>query len=463
MNSPQEPSMTGDMYLIFAGGFMALLTLFVLLSTGSFVAVILLWIIIAIVIGVLVYYGFIDLAGILDAIMPPKGETPTPPTTLVSLAGNPLRRSEVFHISDNQFTYDEAPAVCAAYGASLATLEQVIDAYNGGAEWCGYGWSAGGMALFPTQKSTWTELQREVDPGKRTACGRPGVNGGYFDPMSKFGVNCYGFKPQGTVELPQPVPGTDSEKFRRMVNQFKSMIASLNLSPFSRQAWSGNEVSVGKYGSQFSQNLGQLGTTKESFESTPVADPAYIEQLGASRIAAPVGLLGATGPQGPQGPKGDMGSAGPQGPQGERGPQGAQGLRGAEGAASTIPGPRGPEGRMGPTGPQGIPGQAAAAGAPGPMGPTGPRGLQGPQGTPGAPGVPGTVGPTGPVGAVPRTPTFDGLNIGSWSIVPRVIDGGKSRDLVFSEGGDPRAVIREDDNYGGQLWLGRGANWKKFD
>jgi hypothetical protein len=67
----------------------------------------------------------------------------------------------------------------------LASLEQVIEAYNSGAEWCGYGWTAGGMALYPTQKKTWEELQREVDPGKRTACGRPGVNGGYFDPIAQ--------------------------------------------------------------------------------------------------------------------------------------------------------------------------------------------------------------------------------------------------------------------------------------
>jgi hypothetical protein len=107
--------------------------------------------------------------------------------------------SEVFHISDNKFTYDDAPAVCAAYDAQLATLEQILDAYNHGAEWYGYGWSAGGMALYPTQKGTWDALQNEADQKKRTACGRPGVNGGYFDPSLKFGVNCFGFKPKAAL------------------------------------------------------------------------------------------------------------------------------------------------------------------------------------------------------------------------------------------------------------------------
>ena len=467
MDPPQEPSMTGDMYLIFAGGFMVLLTLFVLLSTGSFAAVIVLWIIIAIVVAVLVYYQFIDLGAIVDSLFPPKADAPPPLTTLTSLAGNPLRRSEVFYVSDNQFTYDEAPAVCAAYGGVLATLEQVIDAYNGGAEWCGYGWSAGGMALFPTQKTTWTELQREVDPGKRTACGRPGVNGGYFDPKSKFGVNCYGFKPQGTIELPQPAPGTDTEKFRRMVNQFKSMLASLNLSPFSRQVWSGNEVTIEKYGSQFER--GSLGPIREHNTNPPVADPAYIEQLGASRIAAPIGLLGATGPQGIQGLQGETGSEGPTGPRGLGGIEGRQGLQGPQGlqgAASTVPGP---EGRMGPTGPRGFRGEAgtaAAAGATGPegrVGPTGPQGREGRAGTAGTPGATGPQGTPGSAGVVPRNATFDKLNIGSWSIFAQGPNAAGEKDLVFSENNDQRILMRDETWGGGQLFIKRGGDWKKYD
>jgi len=50
------------------------------------------------------------------------------------------------------------------------------------------------MALFPTQQATWQALQ--TDPVNKTNCGRPGINGGYFDPQTKFGVNCYGVKPK---------------------------------------------------------------------------------------------------------------------------------------------------------------------------------------------------------------------------------------------------------------------------
>jgi hypothetical protein len=156
---------------------------------------------------------------------------------------------EVFHISGNNYTYDDAPAVCGAYGAELASYDQITDAQVQGAEWCGYGWSAAGMALYPTQQATWEALQRDPKERKRTACGHPGVNGGYFDPRLKFGVNCYGRKPPNMgTKLPRPLPGTDEEGFEKMVNKFKAMLTSMKLSPFNRDIWSktgyGNTSSV---------------------------------------------------------------------------------------------------------------------------------------------------------------------------------------------------------------------------
>jgi len=101
---------------------------------------------------------------------------------------------EVYNISNNLYTYDDAKSVCRAYGARLATYDDIEKAYNAGAEWCGYGWSANQMALFPTQKETWKKLQ-DSDNHKND-CGRPGINGGYMaNPNLRFGVNCYGVKP----------------------------------------------------------------------------------------------------------------------------------------------------------------------------------------------------------------------------------------------------------------------------
>lgn len=416
--------MTPDIYGILVGVFMLTLTIFVLFSTGSLIAVFVLWLLIALVIVVLVYYGFIDITQFL-----PEDEVKQPqPVPITPISGGPQVGSEVFHISDNSFTYDDAQAVCAAYGASLATLEQIIDAYNSGAEWCGYGWSAGGMALYPTQKATWEELQREVDPGKRTACGRPGVNGGYFDPMTKFGVNCFGFKPKGDFKPPAPLPGIDQTQFKNAVNRFKAMMKTFEVSPWSRNEWSG-------YGNQFTQQLGKLTESfteyANEFTEAPTANASY--------SAAPYGLKGESGesgPAGPIGPTGPAGAPGLQGPPGMKGDVGPQGPAGPQGADSVVPGPAG---LRGPAGPQG-----EASTIPGPTGPTGPRGLQGEQGIPGqaaaagAPGARGPTGPTGPIGRIDSSvlTTIDDLKKNTLRTdKPFYLMGGNGKYLSYGGGG----------------------------
>lgn len=109
----------------------------------------------------------------------------------------PASQDEVFNISNNLYTYEDARNICSAYGAKLATYDDMEKAYNGGAEWCNYGWSEGQMAFFPTQKATWSELQKTEK--HKNNCGRPGINGGYMaNPNIKFGVNCFGKKPKAT-------------------------------------------------------------------------------------------------------------------------------------------------------------------------------------------------------------------------------------------------------------------------
>jgi hypothetical protein len=412
-----DEEMSPTVYWTLVGLFMGTITIFVLISTGSFTAVLVLWILVAITVGVLVYYEYIDL-------VPPKTEqkeTPVPVTT----GGGPLVGSEVFHVSDKSFIYDEAEAVCAAYDSTLATLEQVIEAYNSGAEWCSYGWSAGGMALYPTQKATWDALQREQDPAKRTGCGRPGVNGGYFDPMLKFGVNCFGFKPKGDFKPPAPLPGVDKTAFDAMVKKFKDMLKSMTVTPFSRQDWSG--YGKGTYGSQFTQNLGKL---TESF--TENVENQFSENTGAtdaSYTAAPYALRGEQGPKGDVGPAGPIGAAGPMGPVSTvPGPMGPAGPAGPAGAASTIAGPRGATGPAGPQGPQGVAGATAAKGDRGEKGDKGDKGdtgATGPagQGLPGPKGDKGDRGPEGPPGTkmgIPDTRNLDDSPATYWSKGPGV-------------------------------------------
>ena len=108
-------------------------------------------------------------------------------------------QNEVFNVDNNLYTYDDAQAICQAYGAKLATYDQIEESYNDGGEWCNYGWSEGQMALFPTQKETWKKLQKVK--GHENDCGRPGINGGYIEnPYVEFGVNCFGKKPKPSAD-----------------------------------------------------------------------------------------------------------------------------------------------------------------------------------------------------------------------------------------------------------------------
>ena len=102
--------------------------------------------------------------------------------------------SEVFHIANNKYTYQEAKDICEKYNSRLATYEEIENAYNQGANWCSYGWSKDQLALFPVQKEVYNELKKI--PGHENDCGRPGINGGYIKNQDiKFGINCYGIKP----------------------------------------------------------------------------------------------------------------------------------------------------------------------------------------------------------------------------------------------------------------------------
>jgi len=152
-------------------------------------------------------------------------------------------RKQVFNIPGNYYGYDDAKALCTAYGADLATYQQVENAYKNGAEWCNYGWSDGQMALFPTQQQTFNNLQ--TIPGHEHDCGRPGINGGYIANSNvKFGVNCYGNKPKITQEEEElmktssPYPQTMQDvEFQKKVDYWKNKINEVLVSPFNYNMW----------------------------------------------------------------------------------------------------------------------------------------------------------------------------------------------------------------------------------
>lgn len=152
-------------------------------------------------------------------------------------------RKEVFNVSSNRYVYTDAEPLCRALGAQLATYDQVKDAFDQGADWCNYGWTKGQLALYPTQQETYDKLQAGPE-GQRMACGKPGLNGGYFDnPELRFGVNCYGIKPSQSkhdaAKESQGAPiSPDALEFDKKVSQYKSDADNIGIMPFRDGAWS---------------------------------------------------------------------------------------------------------------------------------------------------------------------------------------------------------------------------------
>lgn len=156
----------------------------------------------------------------------------------------PPKKKEVFNVKENRYAYDDAEPLCKALGAELATYEQVKEAYDKGADWCNYGWVKGQRAIYPTQESTYEKLQAGPKE-QRAACGKPGVNGGYFDnPELRFGVTCYGVKPtqkeHDTTLLPNGEANPfspDALEFDKRVSEFKADSANIGILPFKENDW----------------------------------------------------------------------------------------------------------------------------------------------------------------------------------------------------------------------------------
>jgi hypothetical protein len=153
-------------------------------------------------------------------------------------------KKEVFNIAQDKYTYSDAEPLCKAFGAELATYDQVKKAWEQGADWCNYGWVKGQAALYPTQQSTFDKLQQGTED-QRMACGVPGVNGGYFDnPELRFGVNCYGVKPsQDEADIKNIMSDSgdltpEALAFDRKVLNYKSEMGQIPVNPFKPGDWS---------------------------------------------------------------------------------------------------------------------------------------------------------------------------------------------------------------------------------
>lgn len=198
-------------------------------NTNNYVGLIITILLIVFVILCVKYY--------YDNVLNIKEKSRPPPPSL------PLQKKEVFNIPGNIYNYKEAEELCKAYDSRLANYEEVEKAYNEGAEWCNYGWSNNQTILFPTQKSTYDNLQKIK--GHENDCGRQGVNGGYMeDSELKFGVNCFGYKPKITLKEAElmknttPYPKTkEEEEFNDNVDKLKDNLDDIIISPFNYKMW----------------------------------------------------------------------------------------------------------------------------------------------------------------------------------------------------------------------------------
>ena len=183
---------------------------------------------------------------VLDKAVAPQDITPSEKALSKPLVEKILPNvgaPEVFNISKNTFTYYDAEPLCRALGAELATYDQVKEAWERGADWCNYGWVKGQAAVYPTQKDTWDRVQAGPEE-QRTSCGVPGLNGGYFDnPEMRFGVNCYGSKPNQSqhdeAKMNQGAPlSPGALEVQKKVAKFRTEAASIGVMPFNGNKWS---------------------------------------------------------------------------------------------------------------------------------------------------------------------------------------------------------------------------------
>ena len=177
----------------------------------------------------------------------PMPKTPQPPVIKKNNSpglGNLLKNKEVFHIENQEYTYDQSKCKCASYGGRLATKDEVTNAYNNGANWCSYGWTEGQNAFYPVQKCYYDALSEDDDfmENSDKYCGKPGLNGGHFsDSQLKFGVNCYGVKPKGSLVKPKdPACYTENKYFCSLSKNSSASqkLSSDVISPFSDTKWS---------------------------------------------------------------------------------------------------------------------------------------------------------------------------------------------------------------------------------
>jgi hypothetical protein len=164
--------------------------------------------------------------------------SPAPTGSPSATVSNPNIK-QVFNIKENIYTLDDAPGVCGALGADVASINQLIDSHKQGADWCNVGWTKDGLAAYPIQYSTWKTLQ-DNEPSKRNICGAPGINLARNDPNLLYGVNCYGVKPEpkGNEKVKESIISDKQLAINASIANFQKNINAIGVIPFNASRWS---------------------------------------------------------------------------------------------------------------------------------------------------------------------------------------------------------------------------------
>ena len=150
------------------------------------------------------------------------------------------KNKEVYLVANHIFQREDSQKVCKAFfNADVATMKQLEEGYNNGANWCNYGWTAEGKALYPLQKS-------ENNP---RCFGERGMNGGTMENTSNImlGVMCYGEKPDENHMTVDKL-FTDSSMAQNDLQILDAYRKRLNLegvkiAPFNSEKWNAVKTS----------------------------------------------------------------------------------------------------------------------------------------------------------------------------------------------------------------------------
>jgi hypothetical protein len=89
---------------------------------------------------------------------------------------------QLYHIFKNIYTYTEAEEECKRRNAKLASKDDLVKAFDTGADWCSYGWVKGKEAYVPNR-----------NPKCLPKIGL--LSAGNIPETTKIGANCYGAAP----------------------------------------------------------------------------------------------------------------------------------------------------------------------------------------------------------------------------------------------------------------------------